>query len=83
MAQKYMVVPGYTVQLPDKGFARGGEIIEPTAKILADQGWKLTPVPEEAPAPEAPAPEVDPAAGKDVTAPPQDRAIKPSEAKKK
>jgi hypothetical protein len=86
---KYLVKPGYCLHLPHGCFAHPGEEVELSEdlekKVLEGQGWKVTPMAKPAKEPEQPAPEEpedsepkepkEPEA-KEVTGPPQDRAVK-------
>jgi hypothetical protein len=46
VGQKYVVLPGYTVSLPDYRFVKSGEIFEPPPQVLMTQSWKIMPVKE-------------------------------------
>jgi hypothetical protein len=65
---KYLVRNGYVVHFPGGKSLGPGEVFEPTPDILANQGWKLTPIVEGKP-PE----EVE---QKSFKKPPRDRAMK-------
>ncbi|MBM4287556.1 MAG: hypothetical protein FJ135_05315 [Deltaproteobacteria bacterium] len=79
---RYRVRPGYCLHLPHQAFAQAGEEVELSGElekeIIESQGWKIDPVNAG----------IDPGKPKDtrpdekeVTEPPQDRAIKEAKAK--
>jgi hypothetical protein len=73
----YRVRDAYVVHLGKGNVVKGGEVFEPTPKVLQEQGWKIEPVngepkPDKTKAPDsAPAPET-----KEVPEPPKDRTMK-------
>jgi len=79
---RYRVKPGYCLHLPHQAFAQAGEEVELTGEvereILESQGWKIDPVNvgTDTGKPKDTGPEE-----KEVTEPPQDRAIKEAKAK--
>jgi hypothetical protein len=79
---RYRVKPGYCLHLPHQAFAQAGEEVELTSdleqEIMASQGWKIDPVNADGDKgkPKDTGPEE-----KEVTEPPQDRAIKETKAK--
>jgi len=81
---QYRVRDAYVVHLGKGNVVKGGEVFEPTPKVLEEQGWKIEPVngepkPDKTKGPDpAPAPET-----KEVPDPPKDRAMKKDEAQTK
>jgi hypothetical protein len=79
---RYRVKPGYCLHLPHQAFAHGGEEVDLGGdleqEILESQGWKIDPVNVDAgkDKPKDTGPEE-----KEVTEPPQDRAVKEAKAK--
>lgn len=74
----YLVKPGYVLQLGNRFLQPGSEVEltgEQEDKVLAEQGWKVTP----AAVPKQEAPETPPKE-KAIQAPPKDRAIKDGDA---
>jgi hypothetical protein len=72
---KYRVKPGYCLHLPNHAFTQAGEEVDLAGDleqdVLANQGWKIEPVP----------PESEKVKTKEVTEPPKDRAIKEAKTK--
>ena len=79
----YLVKPGYVLQLGNRFLQPGSEVEltgEQEDKVLAEQGWKVTPAsPPKTEAPETKTPE-GPTKEKAPQAPPKDRAIKDGDA---
>jgi hypothetical protein len=79
---RYKVKPGYCLHLPHQAFAQAGEEVELSSdlekEIIASQGWKIDPVNAgtDTGKPKDTGPEE-----KEMTEPPQDRAIKEAKAK--
>jgi hypothetical protein len=77
---KYRVKPGYCLHLPHQVFVQAGEEVDLGGdlekEILESQGWKIDPVNAgiDTGKPKDNGPEE-----KEVSEPPQDRAIKPKE----
>lgn len=79
---RYRVKPGYCLHLPHQTFAQAGEEVDLGGdlekEILGSQGWKIEPV--DADADKGKPKDIGPEE-KEVTEPPQDRAIKEAKAK--
>ena len=79
---RYRVKPGYCLHLPHQAFAQAGEEVELSSEtekeILESQGWKIDLCNADAgkDKPKDNGPEE-----KEVTEPPQDRAVKEAKAK--
>jgi hypothetical protein len=79
---RYRVRSGYCLHLPHQAFAQAGEEVELSGdlekEILESQGWKIDPVNAgiDTGKPKDTGPEE-----KEVTEPPQDRAVKEAKAK--
>lgn len=79
---KYLVKPGYCLHLPHGRFAQAGEEVdlggEMEKEVLEGQGWKVEPVDADAGKGK---PKDTPPEAKEVTEPPQDRAVKEAKTK--
>jgi hypothetical protein len=79
---RYRVKPGYCLHLPHQAYAQAGEEVELSGdlekEIIESQGWKIDPVSAgtDTGKPKDTGPDE-----KEVTEPPQDRAIKEAKAK--
>ena len=75
---KYLVTPGYCLHLPHGCFAHPGEEVELSGDlekdVLRGQGWKVMPMAKPAKEPKQPEPKGP--EDREVTGPPQDRAVK-------
>ncbi len=81
---QYRVRDEYVVHLGKGNVVKGGEVFEPTPKVLEEQGWKIEPVGEEPQAGKSDKPDpITKPEIKEVPEPPKDRALKKDEAQTK
>ena len=81
---QYRVRDAYVVHLGKGNAVKGGEVFEPTPKVLQEQGWKIEPVNGEPKPGKTKGADPAPTPGtKEVLEAPKDRAMKKDETQTK